>query len=711
MVELTSWPGRKVQEDLGKCLFTFAVVADTHVDREGLPSSSPFPVNALANDRTRYCVQDIKNLSNELGTLAPQFVLHLGDLIHPVPSMPTYTAAAQDFFNIVGDLEIPLYLLPGNHDVGDKPVDWAPAGVVRDEFLACWDEHFGAQYQSLNHSDCHFTLINAQVINSGLALETEQSDWLENDLAAASDQRKFLCLHYPPYLTFRDEPGNYDNLDEPGRTWILDLIERHDLEAVFTGHVHHFWYNRYAQSDWYLFPSTSFTRQDYSELFRDAPTEDMEAGRNDADKVGYFIVFVYEHGHVCHLRRTQGVLLPRDQFHSTRPDRIATYHSREATNAVLGFEMRHPWAEITEIAPSGALDEFHRKEIRNDYPLLALWDMGVRSIRIPIQDVGSPHVVERIRALKRHGHTFTVISEGSPSSVERSSLIENNDLIDRWELTLRSDRVESAIPDLQEICDQGSFPIYLSKLRLKEDVVRDGEPYFHLISHGFVAEDADELRRFKDSADFGNVFSGFVFRIGRNEHPWDRLPEFDRLADELGMASSATVFMADPNPALTQCDDKENACRIAEAMLASACAKTDVFVDTFMDLDRGHSVRNGVIDRRFNPRLGLHVVRHLHGVLNGASERLIPFGRCESAENSWIAVSSGSQIFVLLLSNGDGRDVELHQWPTRSQKTGTASLIDLATGNLEKLVWRQSGSKVCFDGGPTLLAPSLIAID
>ena len=89
-------------------------------------------------------------------------------------------------------------------------------------------------------------------------MEAEQARWLEEDLAAAAKQRLFVSLHYPPYVADRDEDEHYDNIAEPGRTWFLDLLHRHRVEALFAGHVHHFWYNRHEQTDCYLFPSTSF---------------------------------------------------------------------------------------------------------------------------------------------------------------------------------------------------------------------------------------------------------------------------------------------------------------------------------------------------------------------------------------------------------------------------------------------------------------------
>ena len=39
------------------------------------------------------------------------------------------------------------------------------------------------------------------------------------------------------------------------------------------------------------------------------------------------------------------------------------------------------------MSPSGAVDEFRRKIARNDYPIMAIWEMGIRGLRVPIQDL------------------------------------------------------------------------------------------------------------------------------------------------------------------------------------------------------------------------------------------------------------------------------------------------------------------------------------
>ena len=78
---------------LGKHLFTFAVIADSHVNQEETETSSPYECNAFANARSRYAI-------SLLNTLNPDFCIHLGDLVHPVPSLKSYEDAIKRFKNL-----------------------------------------------------------------------------------------------------------------------------------------------------------------------------------------------------------------------------------------------------------------------------------------------------------------------------------------------------------------------------------------------------------------------------------------------------------------------------------------------------------------------------------------------------------------------------------------------------------------------------------
>ena len=248
--------------ELGKRLFTFAVVTDTHVNFDETECNSEFEINKRANGRLRHVVRDLNRQD-----LA--FVMHLGDVVHPVPALTDlYEQAAARFQEVAAELRHPLYLAPGNHDIGDKPIVWGPGGVVREEFIELWNKNFGPNYQAFEHGDCRFYLVDAQIINSGLAHEAEQKAWLEADLAeaAGAGKRLFLGTHYPPFLTEAGEDEHFDNIAEPGRSWLLNLLERHGAEALFSGHVHNFWYNRHGVTGHMI--SHGFTPVDRDQIIR-----------------------------------------------------------------------------------------------------------------------------------------------------------------------------------------------------------------------------------------------------------------------------------------------------------------------------------------------------------------------------------------------------------------------------------------------------------
>jgi 3',5'-cyclic AMP phosphodiesterase CpdA len=628
--------------ELGKKLFTMVVVADTHLSEQDMESNSPFPVNRLANGRMKHVVQDINALN-------PDFVINLGDLIHPVPGVPdAYSEAVNRFIEQTSKLNCKQYLVPGNHDVGDKPIDWSPAGTVCDEYLALWEKYFGDHFYAFEQQGCHFLVINAQIINTGLAAEQAQREWLQGYLKEHKGERFFANIHYPPFLTEATEPEHYDNIGEPGRSWLLDLLEQYQVEALFAGHVHNFWFNRYASTDCYLLPSTAFVRQDYSEMYRVPPKDGDEYGRNDDAKLGYFKVNVYEHGHVCHIIRTYGQLaVEGDQ--AQLPVRTEAVHPAEHQHAPLGFDLRQTWSEILEIPPSGGLDEFIRKPVRNDYPLMAVWEMGVKKLRVPLQDLENDYVRERMAVLQQHGQEFTVFSFGVATLVQIELLNQYQGLVHSWELAFAKHDLEAIVAQLKALPETFGIDIYLSRLRTHDDAKQGGGRYFHVINHGYALADKEMMTTLLTRYELHSVISGFVLRMAWADQPWNIISDAGLLAQELDTRFSVHARMAGENPAEANYDDLANANRISASLVAAMTQqRVDVFVDTFADNDRGYFVKNGVVDRLYNPRIGSQVVRNLYAELNQQSEL--------SADNSYslahgqvLTFSNAENDFVLVL--------------------------------------------------------------
>ena len=597
-------------EDLGRRLFRFAVIADTHVNPEDARSSSPFATNALANERARYAIAEINRHE-------PAFVVHVGDLVHPVPELPSFVPSCERFKELASALKAPLHLVSGNHDVGDKKVDWMPAGAVTQEFVEQYRRIFGPDFFSFDAEGCHCIVVNAQVMASGLPAEAEQRAWLEADFEEHKGKRTFFFTHYPPYVSERGEASSYDNIDEPARTWLLDLLAKYKPEALFAGHVHHQWYDLFAETEMYILPSTAFVRQDYTELFK-VPPGGPEYGRDESPKLGWYLVDVHERGHVAHYLRMDGRRLPADAARLADAPNLPPVHSKTNPSAPLGVDLRHAWVEWMDIAATGGVQEFERKHTRNDYPVVALWETGARKARVPLQDLVDPKVRARMALLSRLGHRFTAYVFGVPTGEALEALHAHGGVLDALEVVLPMAVAEASLPKLADLRKRLGRRVLVSKMRMHEDAKFDGAKFNHFINHGFVAAEREQVAGLV-AASKGVAFDGVVLRVVRARAPAEAIPEARDLAVALGTKAAVHVRLAGDNPADPEFDELANANRVAEAMVAAwAAPEVEVFLDSFVDVDRGYFPHGGLVDRRYDPRLAGRVMRHLHAALGGA---------------------------------------------------------------------------------------------
>ncbi len=684
----------------GSHLFSFGIVTDTHVNQSEDQSNSPFESGRLANRRMRHVIREFN--ARDLA-----FVVHVGDIVHPVPAIPgLYAEAAARFHEEFGELAHPGYLTPGNHDVGDKPNDWAPAARVDENHLALWKRHFGALFQSFDHSDCHFVILNAQVINSGMAEEAHQRAWLEADLEENDGRRIFLFSHYPPCLKDEDEDENYDNIGEPGRSWLLDLMERHRVEALFTGHVHNFWFLRLGTTDCYVLPSTAFVRFDYSEMLRGIPGAETEFGRNDRPKLGYAVCHVHEAGHLIEIVRTWGETAESGSVPpAARQERLVAIHPRQNRHADFGFDMRHNWMEIVEIPPTGGLDEFDRKAVRNDYPLLALWEMAVRQVRVPMRDLMVEENVARMRTLKTHGHGFTLMSFGVPTTHQLARLKANRDVFRAWDNAVNRDVLERDIAAIAEAAREAGLPLFLSRLRSIDEQRAEAGKYYHSINQGFLAGDRNEVREIARRPELDGLLAGFVFRLALEMPVWETIASASALAAELGLDARIHMRMAGNNPAKPVMDDALTVSRIAEAMAAAAAFhNVTVFADTLVDIDRGYFPRSGVLDRLCNPRPGLHVVRHMHAALSLIEDDVLPVDVTQLPDGRLIHLKECDNPAVLVLPKDRTSSLAV-PW------NGSPSIrINLLTGSVNPLAAATEHSITVEQSG-AIGAPYLIMAD
>lgn len=163
-----------------------------------------------------------------INALHPAFVIVTGDMINSSGNEEQLAAYKRLIARIRED--IPVFHLPGNHDIGK----YTP------EHIRSYLDRFGYERFAFRYGDCAFIGINSCPIKEGCTgAEAEQYDWLCGQLDAMKDCRAaFVFMHHPPVLQERNEPENYSNLSESMRQRYIGLFARNGVDAVFAGHLH-----------------------------------------------------------------------------------------------------------------------------------------------------------------------------------------------------------------------------------------------------------------------------------------------------------------------------------------------------------------------------------------------------------------------------------------------------------------------------------------
>ena len=126
---------------------------------------------------------------DEINVLRPDFVIMVGDMIEGNTQSAAEVAAEwDDFWRHAGRLEVPLLLLPGNHDISNP------------DMLRWWQEHIGLTHYSFLYKGCYFLTISCYDLwaEGGSSIGDEQVrfalDALEEHKAA---RHTFVFVHPP----------------------------------------------------------------------------------------------------------------------------------------------------------------------------------------------------------------------------------------------------------------------------------------------------------------------------------------------------------------------------------------------------------------------------------------------------------------------------------------------------------------------------------
>lgn len=173
---------------------------------------------------------------SEINRLKPDFVVITGDFVHD----PESEDQIDEFRNLTGTIDpgIPVYMIPGNHDVGQVPDKTS---------FKKYKDNYGDDMFSFDHKGSRFVGFNTSLVKAELPkLEPRQFNWLKRTLKKGKNANQLIVFgHYPFFIQSYDEPEKYSNLKLPYRLKYLEMFKASGVDAIFSGHLHNNAYGEY----------------------------------------------------------------------------------------------------------------------------------------------------------------------------------------------------------------------------------------------------------------------------------------------------------------------------------------------------------------------------------------------------------------------------------------------------------------------------------
>ncbi len=213
-----------------KTNYYFVHITDTHT-----PTHTFWPEDGYDTDSTE--TEDLREVIRDINIIRPEFVLLTGDLVNQgenedLENLHWFSKAQR----LLLELEVPLYLVSGNHDIGGWDSQPPSDGTARRD----WWKFFGwawltntstantyhTQDYSFNYGQLHFTGLESYInydnwlpnIYGEQSFTQQQIQWLQNDLNNNPTATKVLFYH--------DDFSNQINLNSLG------------VSMALWGHIH-----------------------------------------------------------------------------------------------------------------------------------------------------------------------------------------------------------------------------------------------------------------------------------------------------------------------------------------------------------------------------------------------------------------------------------------------------------------------------------------
>lgn len=163
-------------------------------------------------------------------TTRPDLVVHTGDITLDGAVDPAQLAYAR---GCLDDLPVPWVAIPGNHDLGDFD---DPVRPIDDERRTLYAAAFGDDRWSHDLGGWRLVGFDVQTLASDLGAAGALAEWVAAELSRPGPTALFIHRPLRPWGGADDNPHRYVN--EPWRTRLDELVRRHEVRLVASGHVH-----------------------------------------------------------------------------------------------------------------------------------------------------------------------------------------------------------------------------------------------------------------------------------------------------------------------------------------------------------------------------------------------------------------------------------------------------------------------------------------
>ncbi len=200
---------RELFSDLPEGSLKVLQITDTHLYAE--------TDGTLLGMNTQYTLDEVLKMTEECGPV--DLILSTGDLVHDASAV-----GYKRFQSIMEKAGVPVYCLPGNHDVPsmmrktlkDSPVSYLPSAV---------------------HNDWGFAFLDSTLLDSeGGHFEQSELELLDQILSDNQDKHVLVCMHHQPV------PVNSEWMDTMLIDNASDFFEVADrfenIKGLLWGHIH-----------------------------------------------------------------------------------------------------------------------------------------------------------------------------------------------------------------------------------------------------------------------------------------------------------------------------------------------------------------------------------------------------------------------------------------------------------------------------------------